>query len=240
MRITSALIAITGSLLATAASAQVPQCTVPNTLVNGQVADATDVMENFNAVANCVDDARTEARTESVTHEGTPATGEIAVFTSPTGITGGDLTGDVTTSGSTATQLAPSGVAPGTYFNSTVTVDAKGRVTSAESGPLGSGEWTTLLYQPTYTLPAGTVTVINLTAANEVTVAARQIAKDLSGGHRQLAAVGREERRDAGIGRNHAAIATPVTSAQCVNAWVQAERTVAALAIGGREKTLAI
>jgi YD repeat-containing protein len=58
--------------------------------------------------------------------------------------------------------------------------------------------------------------------------------------HRQLAAVGREERRDAGIGRNHAAIATPVTSAQCVNAWVQAERTVAALAIGGREKTLAI
>ena len=63
---------------------------------------------------------------------------------------------------------------------------------------------------------------------------------DSQSGHRQLAAVGREERRDAGIGRNHAAIATPVTSAQCVNAWVQAERTVAALAIGGREKTLAI
>lgn len=180
------LLAITGSLLATtAASAQVPQCTVPNTLVNGQVADATDVMENFNAVANCVDDARTEARAENVTHEGTPATGAIAVFTSPTGITGGDLTGDVTTSGSIATQLTPSGVAPGTYFNSTITVDAKGRVTSAESGPLGggggSGAWTTLLYQPTYTLPAGSFTIIDLTTANEVTVAARQIAKDLNG-----------------------------------------------------------
>ena len=101
MRNPVALVAVIGSLLATAASAQVPQCTVPNTLVNGQVADASDVMENFNAVANCVDNA--------VTHEGTPATGEIAVFTSPTGVSGGDLTGDVTTSGSTATTLATTG-----------------------------------------------------------------------------------------------------------------------------------
>jgi hypothetical protein len=38
--------------------------------------------------------------------------------------------------------------------------------------------------------------------------------------HYQLVAVGLVERRYAGIGRNHAAIATPVTSAQCVNAWV--------------------
>jgi hypothetical protein len=182
---TSTFLSLMAAISTPAASAQLPQCTVPNTLVNGQVADATDVMENFNAVANCVDDARTEARAENVTHEDTPATGEIAVFTSPTGITGGDLAGDVTTSGSTATQLAPSGVAPGTYYNSTITVDAKGRVTAAESGPLGggggSGAWTTLLYQPTYTLPAGTATIINLTTANEVTVAARQIAKDLNG-----------------------------------------------------------
>lgn len=185
MRTTSALVAIIGSLLATAASAQVSQCTVPNTLVNGQVADATDVMENFNAVANCVDDARTDARTESVTHEGTPATGEIAVFTSPTGITGGDLMGDVTTSGSTATQLAPSGVAPGTYYNSTITVDAKGRVTFAQSGPLGGGSgtlaYTTLLYQPTYTLPAGTSTIIDVSGANELMVIADNITKSLSG-----------------------------------------------------------
>ncbi|BCA59531.1 hypothetical protein HMP06_2300 [Sphingomonas sp. HMP6] len=72
-----------------------------------------------------------------------------------------------------------------------------------------------------------------------ITAARLPVLKDLDG-HRQLAAVGREERRDAGIGRNHAAIATPVTSAQCVNAWVRAERTVAALARGGREKTWAI
>lgn len=138
MRNSSALLAVIGSLLATAASAQVPQCTVPNTLVNGQVADATAVMENFNAVAGCVDDARSEARAEAVTHEGTPATGEIAVFASPTGITGGNLTGDVTTSGSTATQLAASGVTPGTYTNANIAVDAKGRITAASNGS-GSG-----------------------------------------------------------------------------------------------------
>ena len=50
--------------------------------------------------------------------------------------------------------------------------------------------------------------------------------------HRQLVAVGGEERRDAGIGRNHAAIATPVTFAQCVNAWVRAERMSVELAGG--------
>lgn len=135
MRYTSAFLAIIGSLLATTASAQVPQCTVPNTLVNGQVADATDVMENFNAVAACVE----SARGDTVTHQGTPTTGAIAVFASPTGITGGNLTGDVTTSGSTATQLATSGVTPGTYHNATVTVDAKGRVTFATSGASGTG-----------------------------------------------------------------------------------------------------
>jgi len=183
MRYSSALLAVIGSLIATAtaASAQVPQCTVPNALVNGQVADATDVMENFNAVAACVE----SARGDTVTHEGTPTTGEIAVFASPTGITGGNLTGDVTTSGSTATQLAESGVTPGTYYNATVTVDAKGRVIFAESGPLGAGSgtlaYTTLFYQPVYTLPAGTSTIIDVSGANELMVIADNITKSLSG-----------------------------------------------------------
>ena len=180
MRCPTALLAVIGSLLATAASAQVPQCTVPNTLVNGQVADATDVMENFNAVAACVE----SARGDTVTHEGTPATGEIAVFASPTGIIGGNLIGDVTTSGGTATQLAPSGVTPGTYNNATVTVDAKGRVTSAFSGPIGGGSgtlaFTTLFYQPTYTLSAGTSTILDVTTANEVMIIGHAITKSIN------------------------------------------------------------
>jgi hypothetical protein len=162
MRTTSALLAVIGSLLATAASAQVPQWTVPNTLVNGQVADATDVMENFNAVADCVE----SARGDTVTHDGTPTTGQVAVFASPTGITGGNLTGDITTSGSTA-------------------VDAKGRVTSAFSGPIGGGSgilaFTTLFYQSAYTLPAGTSTILNVTNANEVMVIGHNITKSVTG-----------------------------------------------------------
>lgn len=54
------------------------------------------------------------------------------------------LTGDVTcTAGSTATTLAASGVAAGTYGSATqvgtVTVDAKGRVTSASNTPINLG-----------------------------------------------------------------------------------------------------
>lgn len=125
---------VVGALFAVQpASAQ--QCTVPNTIANGQVADATEVMDNFNAVAACVD----ETRSNAVTHEGTPNTGEIAVFDSATGITSGNLSGDITTSGSTATTLSATGVTPGTYTNATITVDEKGRVTFADSGALNGG-----------------------------------------------------------------------------------------------------
>lgn len=109
-------------------------CTVPNTISNGQVADATAVMGNFEAIADCVDTLTSDA----VTHSGTPTTGEIAVFTGAQSVTGGDLTGDVTTSGTTATTLSSTGVTPGTYLIASVTVDEKGRITAASSGT-GSG-----------------------------------------------------------------------------------------------------
>jgi hypothetical protein len=110
-------------------------CTVPNTLTNGQVADATEVMENFEAVAACVD----QARTDGITHEGSPNSGELAVFDSSTGLTGGNLSGDVTTSGTTETTLTDTGVVPGIYSNATLEVDAKGRVLAAQNGAAGSG-----------------------------------------------------------------------------------------------------
>lgn len=72
-----------------------------------------------------------------VTTTGTPASGNLATFSGASTITNGDLSGDVTTSGTLVTTLASSGATAGTYGDAThvsrVTVDAKGRVTSASS-----------------------------------------------------------------------------------------------------------
>jgi hypothetical protein len=161
--------ALSGSSHALAAT-----CTVPNAITNGQVADATKVMDNFNAVAGCAETA--------VTTTGTPTTGGIAVISGADTITSGDLTGDVTTSGGTATTLSNTGVTPGTYVGANIIVDAKGRLTYAAngSGGVGGGSWA--LIHSTAAIPNPTANItVDVSSYSDVLVLGRGVTAASSG-----------------------------------------------------------
>ena len=81
-----------------------------------------------------------------VTTTGTPASPELAVFSGASSITNGDLTGDVTTSGTTVTTLAATGVTAGPYTAPNITVDAKGRITAATWNTLTDGTVTSITF----------------------------------------------------------------------------------------------
>lgn len=81
-------------LTAYAANPAYAACTIPNTLANGQVADATKVMGNFSAVAACADAAATAAAATAA------AAGQTA---------GGRVTATEATSSTSYTDLATFG-----------------------------------------------------------------------------------------------------------------------------------
>lgn len=166
-------------VLALAAFGPVPAlaatCAVPNAISNGQVADASKVMDDINAVASCAE--------ANVAPTGSPTNGSLSVFTGPNSVTSGDLTGDVTTSGGTATTLSNTGVTPGTYSSANIIVDAKGRITFAASGAGGGGAgggWSLIYSNSTIPNPTTSI-VVDVSSYSDVMVIGRGVTAAASG-----------------------------------------------------------
>lgn len=103
------LATLMGSGLCLSGKAQAQCPTLPNQITNGEVADATQVMGNDNALLTCLN------------------TGQFVPQVSSGLTVNGDVIG-----------LAPTTVMPGSYTMGNFTVDSTGRLTAATNGP-GTG-----------------------------------------------------------------------------------------------------
>lgn len=118
-------------------------CTVPNQITNGQPADATAVMGNFNALKDC-----------AVSASGAPAVGNLPVFSDSKTITSGNLSGDCATGGTlTVTCTKTSGMPFGPFatgadagqLTGTVSVNRFANGINADNSRFlrGDGTWAT-------------------------------------------------------------------------------------------------
>jgi len=106
-------------------------CALPNTLTNGQTADATDVLANETALLNCVNG--------SVSTTGTPAAGQVAKFSGSSTITNAVSGADYAPATSGGALLSGNGIGGFSNVGLGVGLSFSGGVLAATGGGGGSG-----------------------------------------------------------------------------------------------------
>jgi hypothetical protein len=153
---TGPLVLISGT--SARAPLRIPQGSAPTSPVNGDVwTTSLGMFVRINGVT--IGPLAGGGGGGTVTVTGSPISGNLTKFSGGTSITNGDLSGDLSTSGTLVTTLASTAVTPATYGDSThvgqFTVDAKGRLTFATNVAIvGLGAepsiaaWTATVAQP--------------------------------------------------------------------------------------------
>jgi len=205
-----AVFALTFSLFLPTSRAEAA-CTVPNQITNGQPADATVVMGNFNALKDCADVA--------VTPSGTPAAGNLSVFSGPKSVTSGDLSGDCTTAGALVVTCAKANGLPLSPFatgtdaaqlTGTISVNRFNNGANADSSHFlrGDGVWAVPagggsgssggvpgIADPVYAPAIEEFTIVNAGTAGTFTQTNQTFGIDLTatddGGTEQVKAIGK-------------------------------------------------